>query len=347
MALLFITAFVLSFLLIAGLVKKAPRFGLVDIPNKRSVHSEAVPRGAGIGIIVSFFVSVALFDTGDVAEFPLTFLSFLLVFIIGILDDLRDASPHTKFLVIFIATTMAWFEGIGIFSGGSFFGHEVALGWFALPFTLFAVSGFTNALNLVDGLDGLSGSISIVILAVLFSLGYRNGDSFIMYLSLTMIAAITAFLYFNWNPAKIFLGDSGSLTIGYIISILSIKALAYIHPTIILFLAAVPILDTLVVMVRRKRQGLSAFTPDKTHLHHILLRFFNGNVKRAVVALVMMQIAYSMTGMFIMEEIDQTFVLLLFGINFILIYLISSAMLANQKHIESLEKEVETLRHDG
>lgn len=156
------------------------------------------------------------------------------------------------------------------------------------------------------------------------------------------MAAIAAFLFFNWKPAKIFLGDSGSLTIGFIISILSIKALDYFNPTLVLFIAGVPILDTLIVMIRRKRHGRSAFEADKTHLHHILLKFFNGNVKRTVISLTLMQAILSVTGIFIMYDTEQTFVLMLFAANYTILFISASAMLANQRRMQRLKQKLET-----
>jgi len=340
----FLIAFSVSFAAIHLLITYAPRLGLVDIPNARSIHKRATPRGAGIGIFIAFMLACCFHDTPLLLRYPLTFAAFAMVFLIGTLDDHRDASPRLKFIVIFIATFMSYAEGLGIHSLGTFFGHEFTLGWLALPFTLFAVSGFTNALNLIDGLDGLAGTISIIILSVLFFIGYENGDDFITHLSAILIAAIAAFLYFNWKPARIFLGDSGSLTIGFIISILSVKALAYINPTLILFLAAMPILDTLVVMIRRKRHGRSAFEADKTHLHHVLLQFFNGNVKRTVRSIALLQIVFSLTGLFIMYQAEQTMVVFLFAVNFLLLFIISSSMLANQRRMKRLKEKLETLK---
>lgn len=338
------SAFLLSLLSIKFIIRLAPKIGLVDIPNERSVHTKIVPRGAGIGIFIAFIVTCCLFELDILSHFPLTFLGFAMVFFIGVLDDHKDASPKTKFLIIFIATTLAYIDGIGIHSLGNYFGYELSLGWLALPFTLFAVSGFTNALNLIDGIDGLSGTISILILGVLYFIGYENNDTFITHLSLLLIAALAAFLLFNWNPASIFLGDSGSLTVGFIISILSIKALDYIHPALILFLAAIPIFDTLIVMIRRKRRGGSAFAPDKTHLHHILLNFFGGNVKKTVIALGLLQVIYSMTGFFLMEEIEQSFILIMFGVNYLILYIVASAMLDNQQRMKKLKKKLKQMK---
>lgn len=339
-----LSAFILALLIIKLMIKYAPRMGLVDIPNERSVHTRATPRGAGIGIVAAMILACCIGDAGLLMQYPLTFLAFSIVFLIGVLDDYKGTSPRTKFLVIFIATALGFSENIGIHSLGSYFGYELSLGWLALPFTLFAVSGFTNALNLIDGLDGLAGTISIIILGVLFYIGVEHNDIFITQISALLIASIAAFLIFNWHPASIFMGDSGSLTIGFIISILSVKALSYIHPTLILFLAAIPILDTLIVMIRRKRHGRSAFKADKTHLHHILLYFFNGNVVRTVIGIALLQIIYSMTGLFIISNVEQTLILILFGVNFLILYIISSAMLDNQRRMKRLKHKLKALK---
>ena len=337
-------AFVSSFFLIKLLIKYAPRMGLVDIPNDRSVHKTSTPLGAGIGIFIAFVVALFFSESMFFTDYPLCLFAFAIVFLIGLLDDHRDTSPKMKFVIIFIATFLCYTEGIGIHSLGLFFGFELPLGWLALLFTLFAVSGFTNALNLIDGLDGLAGTISMIILAVLFYIGYENSDAFIISVSALLFSAIAAFLLFNWNPAKIFLGDSGSLTIGFMISIVAVKALDYIQPTLILFLAQIPILDTLIVMIRRKRHGRSAFEADKTHLHHILLDFFNGNVKRTVISLAMLQTMSSLVGLFFMYDIEQTFVLMLFIVNLVILYIFSSSMLANQRRMKRLKEKLGTLK---
>lgn len=330
----------IAFFLIRMIIAFAPKLNLIDVPNARSVHTRNTPRGAGIGIILSLILICCTFESSLLLSHPLTFAGLILVFGIGILDDLKDAGPNVKFLVIFVASALSFYDGIGIHSLGHYFGTELPLGWFALPFTLFAVSGFTNAYNLVDGLDGLAGIIGLIILAVLLSIGYTHQDVFIVSIASVLGAALTSFLLLNWNPAQIFLGDSGSLTIGFIISILAIKSLDYIQPAVILFIAAIPVLDTLIVMIRRKRRGHSAFKADKTHLHHILLTFFDGNVKRTVITLALMQIIYSLTGLLFMTEIESTLVLILFFANLIVFYIFASSMLDNQERIHQLEKKL-------
>lgn len=311
------------------IIRLAPKIGLIDVPNHRSSHKIITPRGAGIGIVFGVILSDIIVFNEMIVFHWAAFLAILLVFIIGVLDDYRDTSPKSKFIIIFIAVLLLAYENLLIHSLGSFLGHELPLGWFAIPFTMFAVAGFTNALNLSDGLDGLAGSLSIIILSTLCVIGYGHDDFFIVSTSISFIAALVSFMWFNWNPAKIFMGDSGSLTLGFVISVLSIKALDYINPVSILFIAAIPIFDTLIVMIRRKRNGLSIFSPDKLHVHHILLNFFNGNIRITVIFIALLQIGFSVIG-FGFAEVSQRYLLILFLINLSVFYILLDGMLVRQ-----------------
>lgn len=323
--------FLLSIVFVWAVKHYAPKLGLMDIPNERSAHCSIIPSGAGIGFISAAMLVFPLFHYEIAIEYIWTLLATFLVFIIGVLDDHHDTSPNIKFFVIILATLFLSFDNIIISDLGIFFGVELSLGWFALPFTVFAVVGFTNALNLIDGLDGLAASISIVILGTFFIVGYQNDDQLILLLSGTFIATLLAFLLFNWNPATIFMGDSGSLTLGFVISLLAIKSLPYLPTISILFIAALPVLDTLIVMVRRKRKGRSMFDADRCHLHHILRHFFAENTKKTVLFLATLQAAYSLTGLQLDKNMDEGYLLVLFILNTIILYLFLDAMIKWQK----------------
>jgi UDP-GlcNAc:undecaprenyl-phosphate GlcNAc-1-phosphate transferase len=289
---------------------------LVDEPNHRSIHAEPIPRGAGL-----IFVPAAML--GFAVDAPALFLSHLpemaalgVVLGIGFLDDRHEAAPRTKFLVIAVATLILWSNGLLIDRVGSYFGMELRFGWLALPFTFFALSGFTNAFNLVDGIDGLAGTLALLILGGLAWLGWEEGDAYLLALSLSFMAAVVGFLLFNWHPASIFMGDSGSLTLGFLIGMLSIHALAYLPSVSVLYLGAIPILDTLVAMIRRKRAGYSAMEPDRCHCHHLLLKTL-GSVPRTVLLLGGLQGLFILLGLLWSRGKDQTLPLLLF---FLLLY---------------------------
>jgi UDP-GlcNAc:undecaprenyl-phosphate GlcNAc-1-phosphate transferase len=324
------TIFFLSLLLIAGIRRVAPKIGLLDIPNARSAHTRAVARGAGVGFVAAALLGIVLFHYDLLMAHGWTFLAILMILVVGFLDDHKDTSPNTKFFVIALAVCLLYLDGIVIDDIGTFFGYPVQFGWLALPFTIVAVVGFTNALNLVDGLDGLAAGISLVIFSTLFAVGYSHGDLFIQSVSLSFMAALVAFLLFNWNPASIFMGDSGSLVLGFVIALLSIKALAYLPAVSIFFLAAIPNMDLLIVFFRRKLHHRPVFQADKCHFHHILYHFFEENTKKTVLFLVILQLIYSMTGFQLDKQIDEGWLLILFVLNVIMLYLGLSEMIRRQ-----------------
>ena len=300
--------------------KYAIKLGLLDIPNSRSIHTKPTPRGAGIAFLFSLLLVTLIFYFKLFTLYIWTFFAICSIFIIGLIDDLISVSPKIKFIVIIFSTILLSFNDIIITDIGKFFTIDIELWWFSLPFTIFVVSGFTNALNLTDGLDGLSSSISIVILTAFFYLGTINSDIFMIYISGSFIVILMAFLLYNWYPASIFMGDSGSLTLGFVISILAIKSLAYIPAVTILYIGAIPILDTLVAMIRRKREGHSFFYADSCHLHHIVKEYFNDSTIKSVLFLSSIQMIYTFIGLQFSKGIDQGFLLLLFIINIILLY---------------------------
>jgi UDP-GlcNAc:undecaprenyl-phosphate GlcNAc-1-phosphate transferase len=321
--------------------------GLIDIPNERSSHCSIIPRGAGIGFVIALFVSVMIYDMTMFIHYWYVYASVMMVFGIGVLDDIYDTPPKAKFLVIFAAVLLLWWYGICIDSLGVWFGFDIELMWFALPFTMFALAGFTNALNLIDGLDGLAGSVTIVIVGFFGYIGYAYSNDLMLVLSLFTIASLLGFMVLNYNPAKVFMGDSGSLSLGFVVSILAVLSVEYIHPVVVLYIAAVPILDTLIVMIRRVRRGRSPFSPDKTHIHHILVRaignkdedgkLINGT-KRTVWFLILLQVMFSGIGMLMHNSIlnmgDDSFMPLIaligFGVLFLVFYVVFTSMKKRQ-----------------
>ena len=298
--------FLISLLFTYTITKISEQMGMVDIPNERSSHINPIPRGAGVGIFLAFLIVLLLYHMPFVLLHKGFMLGTLVVFLTGVYDDNRGVKPKIKFAAITVATLLIYFlDDMKIDTLGIWFGHEITLPMFiALPVTIVAVVGFTNAMNLIDGLDGLSGSVAIVIFSAFYYIGLTYHDAFIMTISILMIAAIIAFLLFNWHPAMIFMGDSGSLILGFIIAVIAIKSISYISVTSVLFLTAIPIIDTITVMVRRLQRGLSPFNPDKTHLHHKVLRW-KGGVDNAVVMIVLIQFVFSIMGLALRRQPDN------------------------------------------
>ena len=347
--LLFVQLFfttLLSYLLVKQVIRYAYNLQLLDVPNERSHHCNIIPSGGGIGFVAALFMSIFIFKFSFFLHYWYIFLSILIVFAFGIYDDRHDISARLKFIAISIAVGLLSSFGVSINTLGDWYGYDIhLLWWIGVPFSMFAVAGFTNALNLIDGIDGLSSSISVIILLCFVFLGFQFEDDLLVLLSMFTIASVLGFMFLNWHPAQIFMGDSGSLTLGFIISILAVVSIKYVHPVAILYLIAIPLLDTLIVMVRRIRRGKNPFSPDKTHLHHILVKFFDGNVPRTVAFLSLMQVVFSGIGYAILDSISKgdkgniaLFALVGFALMFILFYMIFTGIKRRQKLIDKQMK---------
>ncbi len=312
---IYAATFLLTFLLIFLLIHSADILGLIDIPNERSVHKKPVPRGAGIAFVLSVLIVSLFFNYAHVVEYYYIYLSIFIVFLVGVLDDKQGVPPVLKFEFIFAATCILYLNDFDVASLGNWLGYKITLPLIlVLPFTFFALAGFTNAFNLLDGLDGLAGAVALVMLSTFLAIGLLHDDTLMITLSSLFIVSVFTFLLFNWHPAKIFMGDSGSLTLGFVISILSIQSLAYMTPAAVLFIIALPILDTFIVMMRRIQRGISPFRADKNHMHHFLYKA-KMDVKFTVILIVYIQLAFSIIG-YQLNQSDNFLSLILFGILF-------------------------------
>jgi len=343
---LLVSIFIVTFISIYLLIHNAKKMGLVDIPNDRSMHKKMTPRGAGIAFVIPIFLIVILFDLEYFKTYYYIYLAIAIVFIAGAWDDIKDISPKLKFIFIFISSLLLYINDFAIVSLGTYLGYELVLPvWLVFPFTFFAIAGYTNALNLMDGLDGLAATLSLVMFVTFLTIGLENNDELLITLSSFFTVALLAFLWFNWNPAKIFMGDSGSLALGMVISILAIQSMQYITPISALFIIAMPVLDTFIVMTRRIQRGNSPFKADKNHMHHFLFNV-KDNVRYTVIVLVLMQIVFSIIG-YQIEHSNQFLSLILFMILFYLYLNLFDQRLKRRKRQGTLEdhkQEEEELR---
>ncbi|MDG4657188.1 MraY family glycosyltransferase [Ectobacillus antri] len=271
----FIASFITVLLVTPFVIKLAFKIGAVDKPNARKVHQKITPRIGGlaifIGVVVGYFVS-GLYNE----RMTTIVVGAIVIVIIGVLDDMYELSAKWKFLgQVFVALLIVR-SGLMIdYVNIPFTNDSYELGLFAYPLTIFWIVGITNAINLIDGLDGLSAGVSSIALTTLAVMAFLGNTPLILTIAVIVIASTIAFLFYNFNPAKIFMGDTGALFLGYCISILSLLGLyksvtlfSLIVPIIIL---GVPIFDTSFAIIRRlvNKQPISA--PDKSHLHHRLL----------------------------------------------------------------------------
>lgn len=276
LGLVFFTALFLSLFIVPVTVVLARKVGAVDFPKDRSSHSTPTTRLGGLGIAASLVLSCLMFL--PLNDFALAFLTGLLVIIAtGLVDDIADIGPRWKF-VGQIAAAGA-FVGLGggfLVSLGNFLGGgEITLEWLAVPFTIFCMVGGMNAFNLSDGLDGLAAGLSAIAAIFLAYFSWHAGASDLVLACVALLGALMGFLRYNSYPAKLFMGDCGSLTLGYVLVAVLVSGSQRVGCDISLvawaMVIALPLLDTLLVMARRIYYGHSPFLPDRTHLHHRLM----------------------------------------------------------------------------
>ena len=274
----FITALFTSLLMVPFLRRWALERGELDQPDERKQHTVPMPRLGGIAIFLSFLFSAIIFV--PISHCTRGILAGgLIIFVTGLIDDMRGLSAGQKFVGEVVASLTAILIGNHyLVSLGNLFGFgEILLPiWLGVPFTVFAVIGVINAINLIDGLDGLAGGVSLIALFAFLLLGLLTNDSTAVLLSAAMIGGILGFLKYNFYPARIFMGDAGSLTVGFLLGFLAVHVTQHpnstVSPVVPLLILGVPIVDTIWVMSRRVLNGESPFSPDRTHMHH---RFLN------------------------------------------------------------------------
>lgn len=280
----FIVALALA-LLLTPLVKKfAVKIGAVDVPNARKVHTRIMPRLGGLGIYLAFvlgLIAVLPFLPDSLSPRDANFMKAFLIggsmiVLIGALDDRFELSAKVKFLAQIAAACVVVF-GFNItvdFVNIPFQDRYSALeSWVSIPLTIFWIVGVTNAINLIDGLDGLAAGVSGIAIGTISVMAFLMGNTTVALLCLLLLGGIIGFLFFNFHPAKIFMGDTGSLFLGFslaMLSLLGFKQIAIVSFITPLIIIGVPLSDTFFAIVRRKIQKKPIFAPDKGHLHHCL-----------------------------------------------------------------------------
>lgn len=283
----FIGALIVSFILTKLVRDVAIRRGWVAHPSaERHLHSQPVPRLGGIAIVLSFLISTVtallvssiLLPSGWTSLRPLLTIlpPAILIFLLGVYDDIRSASPYLKFSIQSIAGTMLFAGGLRILDLPLLFGTHQFPWYMGLPLTILWVVAITNAFNLIDGLDGLAAGSALFSTLVVFVVALLSNLPLISLIALALAGAILGFLRFNFNPATVFLGDCGSLFIGFMLSALALygaqKAPTIIAVAIPLVSFGLPILETSLSVLRRLISGRPVFTADREHIHHKLLQ---------------------------------------------------------------------------
>jgi len=261
---------------ILAMRRLALALGLVDRPDQRKQHLGEVPLVGGLAIFTGMLAGAACYGVFDGFERSLLGTAAVLA-LLGALDDRFGLSVRDRLLIQTIAIlTVIASTGVYIHTLGHIFGHDVVLGWLGVPMTVLAVIGLVNAFNMMDGIDGLAGSLTLVSIAAVILFASPTPLRGVIMLLALLAAAMLPYLVVNigFVGGKVFLGDAGSTLIGYLLAWVLIRLSqmpeTHLSPVDVLWCVALPVLDTLAVMYRRMRAGRSPFKPDRGHIHHIL-----------------------------------------------------------------------------
>ena len=288
------TSFVVTYLAIPKIMHFANQSRLFVKGGGRHSHKGEIPIFGGIAIFSGLLFSLLFWAKLEYLQFVL--VSLIIIFFIGILDDLLSLTPTRKLIGLFSSVFVFMFLGdLQIQSFHNLFGIQELPQWISILFTIFVTVIITNAYNLIDGIDGLAGGLGSIASFVFGIIFLINSDFQYAILSFTLLGSLLAFLKYNFNPASIFMGDTGSLVIGLILSILSIRLInegvnipndqLYLNkgPFISIVLLSIPLFDTFRVFFIRVFSGYHPLRPDRNHIHHALLDLGFGHKKSALI----------------------------------------------------------------
>ncbi len=344
-----LVTFVFSALIMFLMRKVAVHIGAVDIPtNKeghRHIHKKATPKLGGVGIFLSFLLGYMLFGENSIRMNSILIASFIIV-LTGIVDDIKSIRAYQKLLGHIVSACVIVFYGGILLEEITAFGYSINFGIFAYPITILFLIACTNIINLIDGLDGLSGGVCSIFFTTIAIIGFYQGraGSLVMILTLIMLGSTLGFLLHNFYPAKIFVGDCSTF-LGFIIGIITL--LEFKGPALISFfvpvtILGIPILDTLFAIIRRLLKGQSPFQADRQHLHHQLLGM-NFSQRTTVLIIYAINILFAMASIFF-TLINPTIGLIIYLILFILVlwFVLHTTIISdkNPKIVKKLENLV-------
>jgi len=294
----FMISFLITFSVIPLIISISKKKKLLDIPGGRKIHKGHIPSLGGIAIFIGFITSMLMWSSLEqIVELRFIYVGILMIVFTGIRDDLLPLSAIYKLIwQIVAAYTVVHFANIRLTSmHGLFMIYEIPE-WISYLLSIFTIIVITNSFNLIDGINGLAGSIAIIVLVAFGVWFYFMNDFSFVLIIVGVVGSILAFLKFNYTPAQIFMGDTGSLLIGFVVSIISIRfiednsQLAADHSLKFMSSIAIcasilvyPLFDTLRIFTLRIMQGRSPFSPDKNHIHHLILRLKCSHTKATLI----------------------------------------------------------------
>lgn len=319
-----LTAFLTTFLMLPLVIRFFSKRNIFDKPGGRKIHKAVTPSMGGIAIFVGLMLAVLLWmPLKGVQQFKYIFGASILMFIVGLRDDLIPVRPLVKLSAQVLASVMVVsLSNVQLRSLYGLLGiHEIPY-MVALMISIFTIIVITNSYNLIDGLDGLAGSIGVICFLSYGLYFFLVDDIWYSMLCLGMVGALVAFLNFNWEPSRIFMGDTGALLIGFLLSVVTIHFIDFnthlpkmsqfkVHSPVGIAVAIVimPLFDTLRVFISRAMRKQSPFSPDKTHIHHLIMRL-GFTHQGTTLILILVNIVFVVTA-FILQGIGNNWLVLI------------------------------------
>ncbi len=319
-----LTTFLTSLILTHLMIKISKNMNIMDIPNERSVHKKPTPLLGGIAIFLSFLFGFILFGNQNPLMISILIASFLIL-LLGIFDDIKPIKARYKFVIhILVALIVVFYGGLKL-THVDIFGLSLNFKWMSPYITILIIVGIINAVNLIDGLDGLCAGISsiyfLTIGVIALILNKFNGLDII--LSFIMLGSTLGFLVFNFPPAKIFMGDTGSTFLGLMISVimlLGFKTVTLTSLLIPLVLLILPITDTLFAIIRRALNKKPIGQADKEHIHHQLLKHLS--TRKTILVIYIVDLIFSVVSIFYAIGKKKEMIIFYILLMFILLYLV-------------------------
>ena len=301
--------------------KVAIHVGALDIPDARKVHKKPIPRLGGLGIYMGFLLGYILFGQMSLRMNAILIGSFIII-VTGIVDDIKPVPAKVKFLFQIVAASVVAFYGKILLQDLSAFGFYINFGILSYPITILFIVAIINCINLIDGMDGLAAGLSSIyfITIGIVIVGWKHTFGLDAIITFIMLGATLGFLCHNFNPAKIFMGDSGSMFLGYVIAVIALLGFKNVTLTTLLApicLLAIPIMDTAFAILRRIVNKKPISEPDKQHLHHQLLNL-NLSHRNVVLVIYAMDILFA-CAMLVYMLYDRTVGVVIYAILFIII----------------------------
>ena len=314
-------AFVVSFALTPVVKILAQKVGAMDVPGEaRRVHDHPIPRMGGLAIFLGFIVSMLLF-VDITQEVRGILLGSIIIVITGVIDDIISLRAWTKFLIQILSAVIAVLHGvvINVVSNPNVFSSQeaIVLGWLAIPLTVLWIVGITNSVNLIDGLDGLAVGVSTISCVTILVVALLVSEPNVALIVAALAGACIGFMPYNLNPAKIFMGDTGSTFLGYMLATVSIMGLfkfyAVISFAVPFLILGLPIFDTANAIIRRVAAGRSPMSPDRGHVHHKLIDM-GFNQKQAVAILYAISATLGLTAVVLTSSGEVKAIVLLLAV---------------------------------